>query len=202
MKAAGKGAQAQVIAASLAKLAPGRTNGQLVAAFGERAVEAELLRHHWITANINASIRNVKDFDLFAVKNALLLHVRVKTCSRNEDMQFSSRKGQEITFDDIAVTDFTVVVRMGATRNDDRFYIVPTRIVLQALNEHRRASLVRGVKDQGHWVLKWRERSDRQSHPNYGFERKWEKYLDCWHRLDDLHRRAPSTSPAKPRRGQ
>jgi hypothetical protein len=30
--------------------------------------------------------------------------------------------------------------------------------VLQALDEHRRASLARGVKDEGHWVLKWRER--------------------------------------------
>jgi hypothetical protein len=60
-------AKAQVLA-SLAEAAPARTSGQLVGAFGERAVEAELLRRGWLTANINASIRNVKDFDLFAVK--------------------------------------------------------------------------------------------------------------------------------------
>src|SRR5215472_15594268 len=179
-------AQAQVMA-SLAKAAPDRTNvQQLVSAFGERAVEAELLRRGWVTANINASIRNVKDFDLFAVKNARLLHIRVKTCSPNQDMQFSSRKGQEITFDDIAGTDFTVVVRMGATRNDDRFYVVPTRVVLQAVDKHRRASLARGVKDDGHWVLKWRERRDEQSKPNYGFEKKWAEYLNRWNGLETM----------------
>src|SRR5215510_11707926 len=92
-------AQAQVMA-SLAEAAPvGRANKQLVSAFGERAVEAELLRRGWVTANINASIRNVKDFDLFALKNDRSLHIRVKACSPNEDMQFSSRKAQEITFD-------------------------------------------------------------------------------------------------------
>jgi hypothetical protein len=183
MEAVENDPQAQVMA-SLAKAVPDRTNGQLVGAFGERAVEAELLRRRWVTANINASIRNVKDFDLFAVKNARSLHIRVKTCSRNEDMQFSSRKGQEITFDDIVGTDFTIIVRMGATRNDDRFYVVPTRVVLQALDEHRRASLARGVKDEGHWVLKWRERRDGQSQPNYGFEKKWAEYLNRWDGLD------------------
>src|SRR5262245_31760888 len=68
MKAVGNNqVQAQVMA-SVAKAAPDQTSGQLVGAFGERAVEAELLRRCWVTANINASIRNVKDFDLFAVK--------------------------------------------------------------------------------------------------------------------------------------
>jgi len=192
-------AQAQVIA-NLAKAASGRANGQLVGAFGERAVEAELLRRGWVTANINASIRNVKDFDLFALKNDRSLHIRVKACSPNEDMQFSSRKAQEITFDGIAGTDFTVVVRMGSTRNEDRFYIVPTRVVLQALDEHRRASLARGVKDEGHWVLKWRGRRDGQSQPNYGFEKKWEKYLDRWDRLDGIDERdevAAQMTPAQ-----
>ena len=101
-------------------------------------------------------------------------------------MQFSFRKGQEITFDDIAATDFTVVVRMGATRNDDRFYVVPTRVVLQAVDKHRRASLARDVKDDGHWVLKWRERRDEQSNPNYGFEKKWAEYLNRWGGLETM----------------
>jgi len=185
MEAVANNAQAQVIA-SLAKAAPDCTNGQLIGTFGERAVEAELLRRRWVTANINASIRNIKDFDLFAVKNARLVHIRVKTCSPNTDMQFSFRKGQEITFDDIAATDFTVVVRMGATRNDDRFYVVPTRVVLQAVDKHRRASLARDVKDDGHWVLKWRERRDEQSNPNYGFEKKWAEYLNRWGGLETM----------------
>jgi len=166
-------AQAQVMA-SLAKAAPGRASGQFVSAFGERAVETELLRRSWLTANINASIRNVKDLDLFAAKNARSLHIRVKTCSPKEDMQFSFRPDQEITTDDIRGTDFTVVVRIGSRRDEDRFYVVPTGVVLQALAEHRRASLARGVKDNGHWVLKWRELRSGQSQPNYGFEKKWD----------------------------
>jgi hypothetical protein len=177
-------AQAQVMA-SLAKAAPDRTSGQLIGAFGERAVEAELLRRGWITANINASIRNVKDFDLFAVKNTRSLHIRVKTCSPKKDIQYGFRKGQEITTDDIAGTDFTVIVRMGEKRNQDRFYVVPSRVVLQALDEWRRAALTVGrpkskgpQKDIGLWVLRWRELRSRQSQPNYGFEKKWEKYLD------------------------
>lgn len=93
MKAEGNNrAQAQVMA-SLAKAAPGRTNGQLVGAFGERAVEAELLRRGWVTANINASIRNVKDIDLFAEKNNRSLRIRVKTCSRKEAVQYRTRIG-------------------------------------------------------------------------------------------------------------
>jgi hypothetical protein len=176
------GAQAQIVA-SLAKAARGRTTGQLVGAFGERAVETELLRRGWVTANINASIRNVKDIDLFAEKNARSLRIRVKTCSPNEAVQYRTRIGQEITTDDIGHTDFTVVVRMGATRNDDRFYVVPTKVIFDALAEWRRAGLARGQQDKGQWVLKWHEHSSRQSKPNFGFEKKWAKYLDRW---DDL----------------
>jgi len=191
MKAVGNNlVQAQVMA-SLAKAAPDRTSGQLVGAFGERAVEAELLRRGWVTANINASIRNVKDFDLFAVKNTRSLHIRVKTCSPKKDIQYSSRKGQEITTDDIAGTDFTVIVRMGEKRNQDRFYVVPSRVVLQALDEWRRAALTVGrpgskgpQKDIGLWVLRWRDLRSGQSQPNYGFEKKWEKYLRGWGLLD------------------
>ena len=184
MKAVGNNrAQAQVMA-SLAKAAPDRTNvQQLVSAFGERAVEAELLRRRWVTANINASIRNVKDFDLFAVKNARLLHIRVKTCSPGQDVTYGNRRNQEITADDIRETDFTVVVRMGATRNEDRFYVVPSRVVLQAVEEWRQAGIASGQKDIL-WVLRWRELRSGQSQPNYGFEKKWEKYLDGWDLLE------------------
>lgn len=191
--------QAQVMA-SLAKAASDRTSGQLVGAFGERAVEAELLRRRWVTANINASIRNVKDFDLFAVKNARLLHIRVKTCSPGQDVTYGNLK--EITAEDIRETDFTVVVRMGATRNEDRFYVVPSRVVLQALDEWRRAALAgtepgsKGPqKDIGLWVLRWRELRSAQSKPNYGFDKKWKKYLDGWDQLETMAR-SEAGSPA------
>src|SRR5205807_1404123 len=131
-------------------------------------------------------IRNIKDFDLFVGKPARSLQIRVKTCSPNEDVQYGTRKNQEIMTDDIRETDFTVVVRMGAVRNQDRFYVVPSQAVLQALAEWRRASLAEpGREDKGHWVLRWREHRDGQSRPNYGFEKKWAKYLDRWDHLDE-----------------
>ena len=201
MKALGDNrVQAQVMA-SLAKAAeaagPADRTTQLVSAFGERAVEAELLRNGWVTANVNASIRNVKDIDLFAVKNNRSLHIRVKTCSPKNDMSYGLRKGQEITTDDIRGTDFTVVVRMGATRNEDQFYVVPSRVVLQALAEWRRAALAgpRPQKDIGLWVLRWREHSSSQNKPNYGFEKKWEKYLDRWGGLEARRRQVATTRP-------
>jgi hypothetical protein len=37
---------------------------QAAGAFGEKAVEAELLRHNWIPANINQTVKNAADFDI------------------------------------------------------------------------------------------------------------------------------------------
>jgi hypothetical protein len=167
----------------------GRISSQLVGAFGEKAVEAELLRRGWITANVNLSVKNTKDFDLFAFKNGRSLHLRVKTCSQNEDVTFNFRPNQEITVDGVMATDFTIIVRMGADRNDDEFYIVPTRVVREALAAHRTAYLAESRrdggrrKDDGRWVLRWHELRSRQPKPNYGFEKKWEEYRDGWERL-------------------
>jgi hypothetical protein len=156
---------------------------QLVMAFGEKAVEAELLRRNWVTANINTSIKNSPDHDLFAAKRNRILQIRVKTCSPGQDMQFRSRRGQEITTDGIADTDFTVIVRMGPNRESDQFYIAPTTIVLEALAARRRAALS-SQQDLGHWVLKWREHGRGEQKANYGFEQRWLEYLNAWHRLE------------------
>jgi hypothetical protein len=156
---------------------------QLVGAFGERAVEAELLRRGWLTANINASIKNAQDFDLFAHKDGQTQHIRVKACSPGEDVQFRTPASQEIVVERIGESDFTIIVRMGLSRDEDQFYIVPTGIVLQALAAHRTASLAGNQQDKGHWVLRWREHGTGLSKPNYGFEKKWLKYRDAWEQL-------------------
>ena len=57
-----------------------RLSHQAVGAFGERAVEAELLRHGWIPANVNATVKNAADFDIYAVKDGHTLHLRVRAC--------------------------------------------------------------------------------------------------------------------------
>jgi hypothetical protein len=158
---------------------------QLVGAFGERAAEAELLRRGWVTANVNMGIRNARDFDLLIMKNNRSLQIRVKTCSPGQDMQFRTRKTHSITTDGIADTDFTVIVRMGTSREDDQFYIIPTKVVREALSAHRTASLST-QQDRGHWVLRWRELHSGKAKPNYGFERKWVRYLNAWDQLDGV----------------
>ena len=47
---------------------PLQMSHQAVGAYGEKVVEGELLRRGWITSNVNASIKNAVDFDLFALK--------------------------------------------------------------------------------------------------------------------------------------
>jgi hypothetical protein len=49
-------------------------------AFGEKAVEAELLRHNWIPANVNQTIKNAAKFDVYAVKGDRSVQICVKTC--------------------------------------------------------------------------------------------------------------------------
>jgi len=98
-------------------------------------------------------------------------------------MQFRCRKSQEITTDGIADADFTVIVRMGAGRVSDQFYIVPSRVIFEALSAHRTASLPT-QKDLGHWVLRWREHRSGEVKPNYGFEKKWTTYLNAWDGLE------------------
>ena len=46
-----------------------RITAQAVGAYGEKVVEAELLRLGWVPANVNASIKNAANFDIFALKD-------------------------------------------------------------------------------------------------------------------------------------
>ena len=55
---------------------------QAAGAFGEKAVEAELLRRHWIPANVNPTVKNAAKFDIFAVKGDRAVQIEVKTCRR------------------------------------------------------------------------------------------------------------------------
>ena len=41
---------------------------QAAGAFGEKAVEAELLRRNWMPANVNATVKNAAKFDIYALK--------------------------------------------------------------------------------------------------------------------------------------
>jgi hypothetical protein len=99
-----------------------KIKSQAVGAYGEKVVEAELLRCLWVPANINASIKNAADFDIFALKNGRTVHIRVKTCGPDvKEFQFSSKRGQKITTTGFTNADFTVLVSMEKVRNEDEF---------------------------------------------------------------------------------
>lgn len=162
---------------------------QTVGAFGERAVEAELLRHGWIPANINATVKNAREFDISAWKGDRQILVRVKTCNRdiNAFQWGGFTPGLEIDFRSLRDVDFSVLVQIGRDRASDHFYIMPTKIVRRYLNEYRTHYIAIAKrnggqrKDIGHWTL---HLSGDGNKPNYGFAAKWAQYLENWQMLE------------------
>jgi hypothetical protein len=166
-------------------------DNQLVGAFGEKAAEAELLRHGWRTANFNTSIKNAAEYDLIARKDGRTVLLRVKTCGPGQNaFQFSSRPDHEMKTSDLREEDYTILVRMGDKRQDDHFYVMPTRILREQVNAHRKAFLATmrrdGAprKDLGHWTLRLYQVRSGEDRPNYGFAQKWKSYRDAWQLLD------------------
>jgi hypothetical protein len=163
---------------------------QAAGAFGEKAVEAELLRHNWMPANVNATVKNAAKFDIYAFKKYgqrdRALQIRVKTC-RPKMTAFlcgGFQPGIPITTEGINETDFTIVVRMGTNREGDRFYVVPTAVVWREIGKRQTEHKPRGRKEIGMWRLSFGERRDRQEKGGHGIERKWSQYLDKWDLLD------------------
>jgi hypothetical protein len=165
---------------------------QAVGAFGERAVEAELLRHGWIPANVNATVKNAANFDIFAVKGARTVHIQVKTCSGDiAAFQFGGfTPNRPVTSRGIGVQDFTILVCMGARRAGDQFYIVPTAVVRKEIRKRqcdytktpRRDGQNR--KDTGHWTLRLSGRRNGCDEGGWGLAEKWREYRGNWSRLD------------------
>jgi hypothetical protein len=164
---------------------------QAADAFGEKAVEAELLRHNWIPANINQTVKNAAKFDIYAMKADRpdrSVQIRVKTC-RPKMTAFlwgGFSPGETITTADITASDFTVVVRMGERREGDRFYVVPTTVAWKEIAkrqlEHKNKES--GVKEIGMWRLSFSDRKDGQQEAGRGIERKWGQYEGAWDLLD------------------
>lgn len=165
-------------------------SSQAVGAYGEKIVEAELLRRGWIPSNVNASVKNAVDYDIIAQRENghRIVTLRVKTCSPEMGaFQFGFRKSEQIIPKNIAGNDFTVLVQMGETREHDRFFIIPTQRAREDVLKHRNASLERrGGKPTNfeHWTLHLKELRSGVDQPNYGFERKWKNYLGNWESLE------------------
>lgn len=163
---------------------------QAAGAFGEKAVEAELLRRNWMPANINATVKNAAKFDIYALKaidgRDRQVQIRVKTCRPNMTAFLCGgfRAGKPITAAGINETDFTIVVRMGRTREEDRFYVVPTAVVWKEIGKRQAEHRARGTTDIGMWRLSFNERKDGIKEAGAGIEKKWSKYLGRWELLD------------------
>jgi hypothetical protein len=75
--------------------------------------------------------------------------------------QFKLRPGSKAVLKGIRSNDFTALVSMGNERDEDRFFIVPTRVVRKSLNSHMDEYLSMMTregqprKDTGQWTLHW-----------------------------------------------
>lgn len=169
-----------------------KIKAQAVGAFGEKATEAELLRRAWLPANVNATVKNAADFDIFAWKGERSVRLRVKTSGPGQNaFQFGGFvPGEEIRFDKFGDSDFTILVRMGENREGDDFYILPTGVIRRQLSTYRQYYLAiprrdgGKRKDDGHWTLWLAELRSREDRPNYGFAKKWTLHRDNWSLLD------------------
>jgi hypothetical protein len=166
--------------------APETITPQAAGAFGEKAVEAELLRRNWIPANVNATVKNAAKFDIYAVKGNRSVQIQVKTCRPNMTAFLCGgfHPSEPITTKDVGATDFTIVVRMGKHRQDDQFYVLPTAVALKEIGKRQSAQRGVGIKDIGMWRLSFAPRKDRQEEAGRDIQGKWEKYLGRWDMLD------------------
>jgi len=159
-----------------------------VAAFGERSVEAELLRHNWVPANFNDTVRNAADHDIVAKKNGRTLLVSVKTCHKAKMFQFRyfDKKPQE--------NELTVLVEMAddKCRVNDQFYIVPTEWIYREVKARQRLLKKpkldgQARKDLGMCTLRLKGRRDKKSRAGWNLRKRLEEqgFLGAWDRLDE-----------------
>jgi hypothetical protein len=164
---------------------------QAVGAYGENVVEAELLRHGWIPSNVNASVKNAAEYDILAQKDGRIVCLRVKTCGIGQRaFQFNLRVGELASGESLPPNDFSVLVSMGTTRNEDEFWVLPTHIVRERLRGSQKEYLGQCKrdgqprKDTGQWTL-WldplKKGDERAAH---GIATKWARYCGDWQSLD------------------
>jgi hypothetical protein len=163
-------------------------SSQAVGAYGEKCVEAKLLRWGWLPANANASVRNAAVFDIHAEKYGRVVSLRVKTCGAGLDaFQFNDKL---IQGGDIGPRDYTILVAMGKAEQEDRFYVMPTSIVRDEVAARRQHFLKTpkrdgtSTQDKGHWALRLNSLRSGEKRPGFGLREEWREYLDNWALLD------------------
>jgi hypothetical protein len=169
-------------------MAIGKMTPQAVGAYGEKMVEAALLRLGWIPSNVNASVKNAARFDIVAQgPEGKLVPIRVKTCAPGQGaFQYGFKPKQPVPMDDINPVDFTVLVAMGESAADDRFFVMPTIDLRKALKVasvefyagHRRDG--KPYVETGQISLHLRSLRNQEDDSRRGFAQKWERYRGAW----------------------
>lgn len=164
---------------------------QAVGAYGEKVVEAQLLRRGWTPSNVNASVKDAADFDIIAQKGGQVALLRVKTCGPGERaFQFHFRPSREIASGKLQKFDFTILVSMGSERAGDEFFVVPTGILRRQIDAHKTAYLAQPKriggqrKDTGHWTLYLAPLKGSGEASGRDFAAKWAAFRDAWGSLE------------------
>ena len=156
-----------------------RLTPQAVGAYGEKVVEAELLRHGWMPANVNKTVPNAEAFDILAYKGEILVKLRVKTCSPGTVGFVFPPFDEDQKFDD---KDFTILVKMAPKREEDQIFVMPTKVLHKHIGAYAAPALARGLKNR-RWTLRFAEHPTGER-PAFGFDRKWAEYRGNWKLLE------------------
>ncbi len=126
-----------------------RISPQAAGALGEHAVEVELLRHGWILANVNATVRCC-DFDIFAVKDDKTVLLRVRARAPRTLAYFSSAGSSPTSrcrSQTSRKTISLVLVAISSDRARDEFYVMPSRVVREEIILRQKDYLAIAKKD-------------------------------------------------------
>jgi hypothetical protein len=159
--------------------AKSKLTAQAVGAYGEKVVEAELLRHGWMPANVNKTVSNAEAFDILAHKGRSILKLRVKACGpETVGFVFPPFEPNRV----IDNNDFTILVKMGEKRECDEIFIIPTKDLHKDIRAYAEPALARGLKNK-RWTLQFADHP-KGARPNFGFAQKWAKYRGDWQVLE------------------
>jgi hypothetical protein len=155
---------------------------QLVGAFGEKIVEAELLRRGWLPANVNATVANAAKFDIFAQKDERVVPIQVKTCGPKSNA-FTLRFSPD---ENVAANEFTVLVKMGEKREGDQIFVIRSRILRAHIEKFRNDVVEAGLKDIGVWDLWLPDRNSQKSYlkHKFGYGERWTEWLNNFDQLE------------------
>ena len=154
---------------------------------GEHLVVAELLArgHHAAMAD-----RANPAFDVLAICNGKHAAIRVKTSTHNGTRFTWSAKRDGSVFSQLGQikSDFVAMVYMPDGPRSATFYIVPTRVVNNALRRLHRAWLAiprRDGKPHKDTNMRGFLLSGPTAKPWRGYATRWQRYHEAWNLLEE-----------------